>query len=44
MTRALKAAAAAGLDVAKVEIDSEGKIVVILGKHDDPATNREIVL
>jgi hypothetical protein len=32
LTRAVRAVKAAGLDVARVEVDKDGKIVVILGK------------
>jgi hypothetical protein len=32
VTRAVKAVIAAGLEVARVEVDSEGRIVVIAGK------------
>jgi len=43
VTRALKAARAAGVDVACVEIDSDGKIRVLVGKprlsQDDVAAN-----
>jgi hypothetical protein len=43
ITRALKAALAAGIDVAGVEIDRDGKIRVIVGKpqlsQDDAAAN-----
>jgi hypothetical protein len=31
VTRALKGAAAAGIDVRRVEIDREGKIIVVIG-------------
>ena len=34
VTRAIKAAIAAGIDVARVEIDKEGKIVIVTGKPD----------
>jgi hypothetical protein len=37
VTRALRAAKAAGLDVHRVEIDRAGKIVVVTGKPDYPA-------
>lgn len=37
VTAALKAAAAAGIEVARYEIDPHGKIVVVTGKpKDDP--------
>jgi hypothetical protein len=32
VTRAIKGAVAAGVDVARVEIDREGKIVIVTGK------------
>ena len=35
VVRAIKAARAAGLEVARVEIDRDGKIVVIAGKPAD---------
>ena len=44
LVRALKGVRAAGLEVSKVEIDKEGKIVVIIGKSDAPPDVREIVL
>ena len=44
LVRALKSARAAGLEVSKVEIDKDGKIVVIIGKSDAPPDAREIVL
>ena len=37
VTRALRAAKAAGLDVHRVEIDRAGKIIVVTGKPDYPA-------
>jgi hypothetical protein len=39
VTRALKAARAAGVEVAKVEIDKDGKIVVVAGKPTEMAVN-----
>lgn len=36
VVRAIKAARAAGEDVARIEIDRDGKIVVVIGK-DEPA-------
>lgn len=43
LVRAIKAAQAAGLDVAKVEVDKDGKIVIIVGDPTgEPA--KEIVL
>ena len=44
VTRALKAVRAAGAEVGRVEIDKEGKIVVIIGKPDEPHNAGEIVL
>ncbi|MGC1345087.1 MAG: hypothetical protein WA863_03075 [Methyloceanibacter sp.] len=44
LARALKGTKAAGLEVSKVEIDKDGKIVVIIGKSDAPRDAREIVL
>jgi hypothetical protein len=35
MTRALLAAKKAGVPVARVEVDKDGKIVVIVGKPED---------
>jgi hypothetical protein len=37
LTRAIRAARAAGEDNARIEIDKDGKIVVILGKPQVPA-------
>ena len=36
VTRALRAAVNAGLEVRQVEIDKDGKIVVVTGKLDKP--------
>jgi hypothetical protein len=36
VTRAIKAAAAAGVDIARIEIDKAGKIVIITGNGLDP--------
>ena len=44
LVRALKGTKAAGLEVTKVEIDKDGKIVVIIGKPDEPHDAGEIVL
>jgi hypothetical protein len=41
VTRAVKAVAAAGVAVAKVEVDKAGKIVVIVGEPDKAATASE---
>jgi hypothetical protein len=37
VTRALRAAVAAGIEVQRIEIDREGKIVVVAGKPQEPA-------
>jgi hypothetical protein len=34
LVRAVKAVAAAGMSVAKVEVDKDGKIIVVVGKPD----------
>jgi hypothetical protein len=39
VARAIKAVRAAGEDVARVEIDRDGRIVVVIGKEAPPATN-----
>jgi hypothetical protein len=44
VTRALKGAKAAGMDVAKVEIDKDGRIVVIIGEPDARNDAKEIIL
>jgi hypothetical protein len=44
LVRALKGTKAAGLEVSKVEIGKDGKIVVIIGKSEAPRDAREIVL
>jgi hypothetical protein len=44
VTRAIKAVRAAGVEVGRVEIDKEGKIVVMIGRPDEPHNAREIVL
>jgi hypothetical protein len=44
LVRALKGAKAAGLEIFKVEIDRDGKIVVIFGRSDAPHPDRQIVL
>ncbi len=44
LVRAIKGAKAAGLDISKVEIDKDGKIVVIIGKSDPTRDPKEIVL
>jgi hypothetical protein len=36
VTRALKGARKAGVDVARVEIDRDGKITVVAGKQSEP--------
>ena len=37
VTAAVKAVVAAGVEVARVEVDKHGKIVVVTGKPDQPA-------
>ena len=37
MTRAIKAARLAGLNVERVEVDKDGKIIVVTGKPETPA-------
>lgn len=46
LTRAIKAAQAAGIEVSRIEIDREGKIVVVIGKPDGTSLRAagEIVL
>lgn len=46
VTRALKGTKSAGVEVARIEIDQDGKIVVIMGKPDDASktATKEIVL
>ena len=44
LERAIKGAKAAGLEISRVEIDRDGKIVVIIGKSDAPHKTSEIVL
>jgi hypothetical protein len=44
LTRELKAVRASGVEVGRVEIDKEGKIVVIIGEPNEPRDAREIVL
>jgi hypothetical protein len=39
VTKALKATVSAGLSVRRVEIDREGKIVVVIGEPDVGAAN-----
>jgi len=40
VTRALKATIAAGVDVRRIEIDREGKIVVVTGKPGEASDDR----
>jgi hypothetical protein len=40
VTRAVKAVTKAGVEVARVEIDTNGKIVVVAGKPVDEVTNK----
>jgi hypothetical protein len=44
IARAVKGVKAAGEEVAKVEIDKEGNIIVSVGKPDMTAGRKEIVL
>ena len=44
VTRALKGTVKAGMEASRLEIDKDGKIVVIIGKPDAPHDVREIVL
>ena len=44
VTRALKATVAAGIEVSRIEIDKDGKIIVIVGKPEAPDDAKEIVL
>jgi hypothetical protein len=39
ITRAVKGAMASGLDVARAEIDKNGRIVVVFGKLDKPMSH-----
>jgi hypothetical protein len=39
VTRAVKGAVVAGVDVARVEIDAAGKIVIVIGKNDGVPEN-----
>jgi hypothetical protein len=41
VTAAIKAARAAGVEVARVEVDKDGKIVVITGKPDEAEPPQE---
>jgi hypothetical protein len=41
VTRAVKAVAAAGVDIARVEIDSAGKIVIVTGKALEPTSTQD---
>jgi hypothetical protein len=44
VTRALRATVAAGIDVQRIEIDKDGKIVVVTGKPEGQGKDKEIVL
>lgn len=44
IVRAVRGVKAAGVEVAKVEIDKDGKIIVIIGKPEITAGGKEIVL
>jgi hypothetical protein len=37
LTRAIKAARLAGLNVERIEVDKDGKIIVVTGKPETPA-------
>jgi hypothetical protein len=41
VTRAVKAVAAAGVDIARVEIDTAGKIVIVTGKALEPTSTQD---
>jgi hypothetical protein len=41
VTRAVKAVVAAGVGIARVEIDKSGKIVIVPGKPQEPAMARQ---
>ena len=41
MTRAIKATVKAGIAVERVEIDKDGKIVVVIGRPEDAATGEK---
>jgi hypothetical protein len=41
VTRAIRAAAAAGVHIARVEIDKAGKIVIITANEDDQLGKRQ---
>jgi hypothetical protein len=41
VTRAVKAVVAAGVNIARVEIDKSGKIVIVSGKPQEPAIARQ---
>ena len=42
VTRAIKAAEAAGKEVARVEIDRDGKIVIVVGKQEMPKVETDV--
>lgn len=41
VTRALRATVAAGIAVQRIEIDRDGKIIVVTGKPQEPGAERE---
>ena len=41
VTRAARATVAAGLEVRRIEVDREGKIVIIVGKSEDASPANE---
>jgi hypothetical protein len=43
VTRAVKAVTAAGIEVARVEVDKAGKIVIVAGKPGEASGESEIV-
>jgi hypothetical protein len=41
VTRAAKAVLAAGREIARVEIETDGRIIVVAGKPDETSQSRE---